>query len=412
MDLERESMARERGAVEVGRRWQTDAHGLERVQRLAWVGVWLVFMAGLFADLLGRHPSPVQVAAGAVASVVFSGLFLAIFWLALGSVRRPPRATFALLAILAVEAIALILAFGAPWVGTLIYVSVSAGSLLPTRRAVATISALAAVSVAFSIAGGSDTGNTVTFFLLTFGIGTMMVFVRQIFALVDDLREARDAVARLAVSEERLRFARDLHDLLGHSLSLIVLKSTLANRLFAADPTAAAGEVRDIERVARQSLEEVRSAVTGYREPGLAVELERARWALATAGVEATVRDSAGALPADVEALFGWAVREGITNVVRHSRARRCVIEARVDRGEARLEIRDDGAGAAADARPGNGLRGLGERAAGVGGRLEAGSPPDGGYRLALVVPVPTPADVPAEALRASPWPVALHEPP
>src|SRR5262249_3539777 len=156
----------------------------------------------------------------------------------------------------------------------------------------------------------------------TFG-GSAVAF-RHLTATVAQLRRAREELARGAVNEERLRFARDLHDLLGHSLSTIVLKSELAGRLV--PPGRAAAEIADVQRAARDALQQVRAAVAGYRRPSLVSEIAAARELLAAAGIDARIGPSPAALPLAADGLLGWAVREGVTNVVRHSRARLCTI--------------------------------------------------------------------------------------
>lgn len=173
---------------------------------------------------------------------------------------------------------------------------------------------------------------------------------------------------------------------------MIAIKSELAGRLAAADPDRTAAELRDIETVTRQALAEVRAAVTGYRaEAGLGAELERARLALTAAGVDASVEMPDDALPAPVDELFAWTVREATTNVVRHASARRCTIRVRTGSGSDRVEVVDDGVGAggcdAAAPKDGCGLDGLAERVAAVRGEFTAGTPDDGGFRLAVEVP-------------------------
>jgi two-component system sensor histidine kinase DesK len=190
------------------------------------------------------------------------------------------------------------------------------------------------------------------------------------FGLVEANREltrARTEVARLAAEGERTRIARDLHDLLGHSLTTITIKAGLARRLSASDPTRAAAEIAEVEDIARRSLGDVRAAVAGYREVTLAGELAAAGEVLRAAGIAALLPRAVDELPADRQQLFGWVVREGVTNVVRHARARSCVITV----GSDWVEVADDGR--ASTAPPGNGLAGLGERVAAAGGRLLAG---------------------------------------
>jgi len=191
-----------------------------------------------------------------------------------------------------------------------------------------------------------------------------------------------------AADDERLRLARDLHDLLGNSLSLITIKSQLARRLLPpGDDSRAANEVADIERVARESLQDVRRAVDGYRQPSFVTALAGAREALAAAGIDSTIDVTAESLPTAVDATFAWAVREGVTNVIRHSRAETCSIRLTRESREANLEITDNGPLAATTA-AGNGLRGLQERVAARGGHAAAGPLPDGGFRVFVSVPL------------------------
>jgi two-component system, NarL family, sensor histidine kinase DesK len=204
------------------------------------------------------------------------------------------------------------------------------------------------------------------------------------------LTEARAEVARLAAESERTRIARDLHDLLGHSLTTITVKAGLARRLGEVDPERAAREIGEVEDLARRALGDVRTAVAGYREVGLVSELASGRELLRAVGIVADLPASGEVVRSDLQELFGWVVREGLTNVVRHSQARRCVVTLAHDS----VEIADDG-GAPGTAADGTGLRGLSERVAAVGGTLQAGptgSGVRGGWRLRVTVPEPAAA--------------------
>lgn len=273
------------------------------------------------------------------------------------------------------------------WIGLPIYLSVICAVVLPTRAAVWSPFAAAALAYGQMVLLDAPTGAVMTVTVTALSIGLMMLGFRRSRSLVLELQEARGEVARLAATEERLRIARDLHDLLGHSLSLIVLKSELARRIAERDPAKTVGEINDIESVARQALADVREAVSGYRQRSLAEELDSARAVLSAAGIEPVVRTSGTPLPDLVDGLFGWALREGVTNVVRHARASRCTITIARDGGDATLELCDDGLGDGSHV-PGNGLTGLTERIAAAGGTVESGPRPAGGFRLAVRAPL------------------------
>jgi two-component system sensor histidine kinase DesK len=191
----------------------------------------------------------------------------------------------------------------------------------------------------------------------------------------------REENARLALEDERNRFARDLHDILGHSLTVITVKAELANRLIDVDAERARTELADLERLSRDALADVRRAVEGYRELTLPGELARAGMALSAAEIAADLPNSTEGVPSDRRELFAWAVREGITNVIRHSGAQRCTVVL----GEHEVEVRDDGRGASS-AGAGHGLTGLRERAAALGGTVVTRSL-DPGFSLKVVVP-------------------------
>jgi two-component system sensor histidine kinase DesK len=213
--------------------------------------------------------------------------------------------------------------------------------------------------------------------------------------MVARLRQTRAELARVAVAEERLRIARDLHDLLGHSLSLITLKAELSRRMIAADAPGATREMAELEAVARQSLRDVREAVAGYRQPDLAAELGAARQLLTAAGLAARITGPDDlSLPPEVDTALAWTVREGVTNVVRHARASRAAIAITACAGGVLAEITDNGRGHGPGP-AGSGLCGLGERVRQLGGSLIAGPAPSAGFRLQVTIPARLPARVP-----------------
>ncbi|HVT31959.1 MAG TPA: sensor histidine kinase [Rhodanobacteraceae bacterium] len=196
-----------------------------------------------------------------------------------------------------------------------------------------------------------------------------------------ELKLSHDEIRRLAALAERERIGRDLHDLLGHTLSLITLKSELAARLFDRDPLAARREIVDVERVARDTLGQVRRAVAGNRAAGLAAELASAHLLLESGGVELDYETADGAvLPPDIETIFALTLREGVTNIQRHARATRARVTLAVDAREACLVIEDDGCGRVIE--PGNGLTGMRERLRALDGDLVVASERGRGTRL------------------------------
>ena len=276
--------------------------------------------------------------------------------------------------------------------------SAIAGTTLSFRNASIVVFGLTLLTLGLSVSASrsilaANWLQIIPLVLLVRGLGLDMIgFVR----LSDALRElytAREELARQAVTEERLRMARDLHDLLGHTLSLITLKSELAGRLLEKDPRAASQEVHEVERVARQALREVREAVAGYRQRTLHGELDGARQILEAAGVVCTVEEEAQSLPPGIDAILAWVVREGVTNAIRHSRAQHCLIRIMSTDKYIRVEVINDGdpREESPTVESGSGLSGLAERVAGQGGRIETGISPSSkgiGYQLKVEIPI------------------------
>jgi two-component system sensor histidine kinase DesK len=209
---------------------------------------------------------------------------------------------------------------------------------------------------------------------------------------------ARGELARMVVVEERLRMARDLHDLLGHTLATITLNSELAQRLVSDDPVRAAQEMREVEQAARQTLREVRVVVAGARQPTLQSELEGARQLLEAAGIDYTIEQTPEALPTAVDAVLAWAVREGITNVIRHSRASWCRVRVMTTDGRVSAEITNDAVQPhepkSTSGSTNTGLAGLTDRVTAHDGQLMA-EPLDDGFRLWVELPIGSSTMVP-----------------
>jgi len=205
-----------------------------------------------------------------------------------------------------------------------------------------------------------------------------------------ELKLSHDEVRRLAALAERERIGRDLHDLLGHTLSLITLKSELANRLFERDPVSARREIAEVERVARDALTQVRRAVTGIRAAGLAAEMASAKLLLESNGVRLNYDFADVPLPVDIETVLAMTVREAATNIQRHARANCARVTLEVQGAELVLRVEDDGRGGAIV--PGNGLSGMRERLGGIGAELRVESARGHGTVLKVSLPLPEPA--------------------
>ncbi|HEX3813376.1 MAG TPA: sensor histidine kinase [Mycobacteriales bacterium] len=361
--------------------------------------VYLAFMVFPAAELIKSDRSGWITGVSALALAGFSGIYVKLFYTN-GLFRHQQsggsRQGRMLAGALVVLSLTLPLALGTTFVGLVIYAGSATAAVVSPRRVPRAVALLASANLIVMLVLHVDSSTIFTQVLISVVAPLSVMGVRQLVLANVELRTAREDNARLAVSEERLRFARDLHDLLGHSLSLIVLKSELAGRMIDRDVARAAGEVADIESVARQALVEVREAVSGYRR-SLDEELVGARAALRAADVAVTLPPSGPPLPAAVESLLGWAVREATTNILRHSRAGSVVM--RLDRTgtEATLTITDDGvgpsdAGGHVDVSGCHGLRGLTERMASAGGSVDAGAAASGGFRLRVTVPLDAPS--------------------
>jgi two-component system, NarL family, sensor histidine kinase DesK len=340
---------------------------------IVFAAVWLVFLVDSLHkawQLAWNGRDTVAGLVGLVATVGFAVAYLIAFaWVRRRRHQEPVRvqpaqAALVLAGLLAIAAV-MTLSLGQVGLSALVYVTVVGVACLSTPAAAALTVTLAGVALALgaTVPGWSAHGG-LAFSICTAGFA--MWGVQQLMARNMDLLRAREQNARLAVQEERNRFARDLHDILGHSLTVITVKAELAARLFEADPDRARTELADLERLSRDALADVRRAVEGYRELTLPGELARARVALQAADIVADLPNSTDDVPSELRELFAWTVREGVTNVIRHSGARSCTVRLAADH----VEIRDDGSGPVEQRPPGHGLAGLRERAAAAGAVL------------------------------------------
>ncbi|MFC9173675.1 MULTISPECIES: sensor histidine kinase [Streptomyces] len=274
--------------------------------------------------------------------------------------------------------------------------------LVPVRTYLVHCAAFAAVLVALlavvGVPGGLLFGAALSMLVVVLLVLTSVRPSAWTMSVMWQAEEARDMQARLAVAEERLRFGRDMHDVLGRNLAVIALKSELAVELAQRGNAAAVDQMVEVQRIARASQQEVRDVVRGYREADLPTELLGAKGVLEAAGISCTVEGAEGpagiGAPPAVQAALGWVVREAATNVLRHGDPRHCVIRLTTGAGAVVLEVENDGAvSGVTDAAGGggSGLAGLRERLAALGGSLEAGAAGDGLFRVTATVPVAAP---------------------
>ncbi|TCM45209.1 sensor histidine kinase [Kribbella sp. VKM Ac-2568] len=360
---------------------------LRRRAGIGWLfaGVWLVFLSKPLGEIL-KHREMAERVLGIAALALFALGYLGFFGWARYQNRQGTQLPVVvrigfLVALLAMTAL-MIPAAGESSLTTLVYVEALGMMLLPLRAGVFLgLTLLALVEISLRLVPGWHDDGTYGFSIV---LGGLAVFgLRRAILRSVELAEARKDFAELAVQEERNRFARDLHDILGHSLTVITVKAELAGRLIPANPDRAAAEVADVEQLARAALADVRAAVAGYRELSLAGELVAARAALQAAEIRADLPTTVDEVPEKNRELFAWVVREGVTNVIRHSGAKRC----RIELGKSSIEVIDDGKGPTPSGEmSGHGLIGLRERANQTGATVTVGTAPNGGFRLAVRV--------------------------
>jgi two-component system, NarL family, sensor histidine kinase DesK len=390
-----------------------------RIAGIVFTGIWLAYLIGPVVDLFTQHYSALDQVIGLSIIVAFSGVYV----VAVPSWPLRPWYALPSLGILAALAAAECIVFGGMGAASLwIFVSSASGLLVPNRRwAVRAVLLVSACYLIFCYTGHVDKTDFLSNLLPVVFLGLAMIGLRRQLELTMELNRAREEVAQLAASEERLRLARDMHDLTGQSLSMITLKSELAARLLGrlpqgADRDRARDEVEQVAAVSRQTLHDIREAISGYRRPMLAVEIITARAALMSAGIapddDPELTLASGTFDPEAEAALAWSLREAVTNVVRHSGARNCHISlAGNGKSTMTLTVRDDGSGHAycpAAATPGSpaaepalaqgsGLRGMSERLSAVGGSLELRPDMHPGFCLIATVPaaIARPAAVP-----------------
>ena len=361
-----------------------------------------------------RHPGAKRWYRSSVWGLVYLAIPLVLIWSGKSDVAGSVLLTALIVLIAALYLVMPPLMWGRPWyasgIGYLVFIAVTCLGIpfigedviwfwiyVPVMAAMSwqprwfMIATIVAIGVA-QLAVMGVTGTFAVYWYtaaLTASIGIMMFAFGQQLQAMQKLRDAQGEIARLAVVDERERFARDMHDVLGHSLTVVTVKSELARKLVARDPARAEDELADIERLSRAALADLRASVAGYRAMTLETELSAAHAALVAADVIPHLPASADVVSPELRETFAWVLRESVTNVVRHARAKNCwvALEKRA------IIIGDDGRGMAAPVPAGvapgqgHGLEGMRERAAKVGATVTIEPGEDGGTTVAVRAP-------------------------
>jgi two-component system sensor histidine kinase DesK len=339
--------------------------------------LWLPFMIWFFVDPLWKHAGPLLWVGNTLYGLIFIFLYLYSFS------RPEPRRLFAVAGMIAMAVI--LIPFNNGTVACLLVYAIAAGAFTTSlRRALALIGIEAAILIYYAHRLHLPVEFWGSMLLLIIVVGMGNYFGAVSHCASAKLQLAQDQIEHLAKVAERERIARDLHDLLGHTLSLITLKAELARKLVDRDPQRAKQEMQDVEYTSRAALADVREAISGYRGQGLTAELVHARRTLETAGITVDCEASHVPLSPAQETVLALALREAVTNVVRHAQAQTCSVRLGRDQQLCTLEIADNGCGA--DAPEGNGLRGMRERLEAIGGSLQRQTA--AGTRLVIHLPL------------------------
>jgi two-component system sensor histidine kinase DesK len=337
---------------------------------------WLIYLVFYAVPWLWAWPTAWQLAA----SVLGLGIFLPTYFIShrLSGSRLLLTVTVMLLIGVALAPV------GGGWTVFPIYAASEAGRVSPPRRAVVAIALVAAVTVATGMAWHQPPFWWLTGVMIVIATGGATISRTAFYARTQALLASQEEVRRLAGTAERERITRDLHDVVGRTLTLAALKADLAAKLAARDPGGAEAEMRAVAEIARAGLAEVRAALAGHGGSSLTHEIAASRDALGAAGIDARLTESEAAIPGDAGAVLAMTLREAVTNVIRHAEASVCAIELTLDGRLARLVVIDDGIGRSF--RDGLGLAGMRQRLTAAGGSLSivAGAP---GTRLVATVP-------------------------
>jgi two-component system sensor histidine kinase DesK len=376
-------------------------------------GVWLAYLVIPLSGVFGHGHSALYTAGAVALTAVFAVIYLGLIVTWVPGLDVSARLTQSAFGVLFAIALTASIVYGGAGITMWIFVSSAAAWVIRGQRQALRV--LAVTTACYLILGATSHLGTMDYLLNLLPmvlVGTLVIGFRRRMELTSQLTTAREEIERMAAAQERLRLARDMHDLTGQSLSTITLKSELAGRLLSMLPDSterdrAREEIEQVAAVSRQTLSDIRQAISGYRRPTLAVEVITARGALEAAGIEpnddSELTLASGSFDPDAEAALAWCLREAVTNVIRHSGARNCYLSLARHSRTVALRVRDDGrgyhpedagtpggtgthGGTGTPGGTGTGLHGISERLAAVGGGLEL-SPDRDGFTLVATVP-------------------------
>jgi two-component system sensor histidine kinase DesK len=382
-------------------------HGFAARERLIGRRRWILgalvaqlFLISAYVQIAGSDELTLQAKIGSLTALL---AFSAVYIFLVGrTLTEPISRRLGVIGLLAVLSLPQFLIMGTSATVLWVFVAVAGGMLLPDWAAVALGLSLAGLMLLIDYLAGEPLGWELALTLIA--LTAFMVGFAGNVRLNIELRATREQLAEAAVAAERERIGRDLHDILGHSLTAIAVKAGLARRLLGRDDAGAAVEIADVERLAREALADVRATASGMREVTLAGELAVAGTVLRAAGVRSVLPQAVDELDPAARHLFGYVLREAVTNVVRHAQARTCTVQLTptsiqiIDDGSA---VRPDTDHADGELEPGNGLVGLAARVQAAGGTFFAGPGAQGGFVVRATVPVTMPAGRPDDGAAA-----------
>lgn len=355
----------------------------DAVSEVVYPAIWLIFLVfPVVSTLQSEAPTGLKVIAGA-AILGFAAAYTASWWWTTPIRSLGPMGnTFAWFLGLFLITAAMTPAIGANAMSTGPFLVAVLAFRLRLRLSVPPIVGLCAVYITLAL----GLGDSYVYWVPSMMIGSALLMI-TISVMINREERATQMTHELQLAHQRETIGRDVHDLLGHSLTVITLKTELARKLVGVDPERAAVELDEVLALSREALGEVRATVGQLRTPEWSAQLASARTALRAARIEASLPPTAVEIPESQNAMLAWCLREAVTNVIRHSQAGRCVVEA----GPGRLVVTDDGVGTPQSFLHGNGLRGMAERVEEAGGTLKLGPSPDSphstGTRLEVLLP-------------------------